>query len=91
VIFVGIGTAFTSLVARELGLSYLFGLAFTLNPGIIVDLNIDASGVVAMAALMAGVYFVMKERDGLAVFALTMSCLARETMLLSVLGLAAFV
>jgi hypothetical protein len=91
VIFIGIGTAFTSLVAREMGLSYLFGLAFTLNPAVIVDLNIDASGVVALATLMAAVYFVMKDRDGFAVLALTLSCLARETMLLSVLGLAAFV
>jgi hypothetical protein len=84
------GTLFTSLVARELGISPWFGLVFVLNPGLIVALNIDGANIVAMAALMAGVYFLITDRLLFASLAMTASVLARETMLIAALGLALF-
>jgi len=84
------GTAFTGLVAQRLGLSTWFGLAFLLNPGLLVALNIDGANIVAMAGLMAGVYYVMEDRLLAASLAMTASVLARETMLIAVLGLALF-
>lgn len=90
VIAMVIGTVFTSLVARELGVSPWFGLVFVLNPGLIVALNIDGANIVAMAALMAGIYYVMTERVMVASIAMTASVLARETMLIAAFGLALF-
>lgn len=83
-----VGTLFTSLVARQLGISQWFGLVFVLNPGLIVALNIDGANIVAMAALMAGVYYVMTDRLFFASLAITASVLARETMLIAAVGLA---
>ena len=85
-----VGTVFTSLVARQLGVSPWFGLVFVLNPGLIVALNIDGANIVAMAALMAGIYYVMTERVLVASLAMTASVLARETMVIAALGLALF-
>jgi hypothetical protein len=67
-----------------------FGLAFTLNPGMLAALGIDGAEIVAFAALMVAVYLVMTERLGWAVFAMTLAALSRETMLIGVAGLSAF-
>ena len=91
VLAMGVGTAFTSLVAMQVGVSRWFGLAFLLNPGMIVTLNIDAAEIVAMAAMMAAVYFTMKERFVPAAVSLTVACLAREVMLIAAIGLGLFV
>lgn len=91
VIAMGVGTAFTSLVALEMGLSRWFGLAFLLNPGMIVDLTIDGAGIVALAAMVAAVYFVLRESLWSAAVALSIAALSRETMLIAAVGLAAFV
>jgi hypothetical protein len=91
VLAMAIGTIFTSLVAIEMGLSRWFGLAFLFNPGMIVDLSIDGAGVVAMAAMMAGVYYVIRHALWAAAAALAVASLARETMVIAVVGLAAFV
>jgi hypothetical protein len=85
-----VGTLFTSLVARQLGISEWFGLVFVLNPGLIVALNIDGANIVAMAALMAGIYYVTTDRLLFASVAMTASVLARETMLIAALGLALY-
>lgn len=91
VLAMGVGTAFTSLVAMELGISRWFGVAFLLNPGMIVTLNIDGGGIVAMAAMMGGVYYTMKDRLVPAAMSLTVAALARETMLIAAIGLGLFV
>lgn len=91
VIAMGVGTAFTGLIAVEMGLSRWFGLAFLLNPGMMVTLNIDGAGIVAMAAMMAGVYYAMKDSMTPAAVALTVASLARETMLIAAIGLGLFV
>ena len=85
-----VGTIYTGLVADRMGLSWLFGIAFLLNPGLLVDLMIDGAGVLAMAGLMAGIYYVLDDRIWPAAAALSVSALARETMLIAVFGLGAF-
>lgn len=85
-----VGTTYTSLTAIRMGLSPVFGLAFLLNPGLIVDLSIDGAGVVAMAAMMAGVYYALGEALWAAAAAMSIASLARETMIIAAAGLAAF-
>jgi hypothetical protein len=91
VLAMGVGTAFTALVAMRMGISRWFGLAFLLNPAMIVTLNIDGGGIVAMAAMMAGVYYVMKDSLIPAAVALAVAALARETMLIAAVGLGLFI
>jgi hypothetical protein len=91
VLAIGVGTAFTGLVAMRMGLTQWFGLAFLLNPGMIVTLNIDGAEIVAMAALMAAVYYTMKDSLLPAVIALCLACLARESMLIAAVGLGLYV
>jgi hypothetical protein len=86
-----VGTIYTGLTAVRMGTTPWLGLAFLLNPGLIVDLSIDGAGVVAMAAMIAGVYYMVRDRLWLAATALSVAALGRETMLIAVFGLAAFV
>jgi hypothetical protein len=90
VIAMVVGTIYTGLVATRMGLSALFGLAFLLNPGLLVDLTIDGAGVVAMAAMMAGVYYAMRGALWGAAISLSVASLARETMLIAAVGVAAY-
>jgi hypothetical protein len=88
ILAMGVGTAYTSLVAQRMGLSTWYGLAFTLNPGIFIVMAIDGSGIVAGAGLMAGVYYTMRRDLVPAVIALSAAALSRETMLIAAAGLA---
>ena len=90
VVAMAAGTAFTGLTAMRIGLSPWFGLAFVANPGMIVDLGIDGAGVVALAAMMAAVYYMLGDAIWPAAVALSVASLARETMLIAVAGLACF-
>jgi hypothetical protein len=90
VLAMAIGTVYTGLLANKMGLSVMFGLAFLLNPGMIVDLSIDGGGVLALAGVMAGVYYAVSERWLAAAVALSIAALSRETMLISVVGLSLF-
>ena len=87
ILALGVGTYFTAMVAMKFGLSHWFGLAFLVNPGILVEQNINGGGIIAVAALMAGVYYAMSDRFGVAAVALTVAVLARETMLIAVVGI----
>ena len=82
-----IGTIYTGLVATRMGLSAMFGLAFLLNPGVLVDLTIDGAGIVALAAMMAGVFYAMEDKIWLSAIAMSVASLARETMLIAAAGL----
>ncbi|MFP3881058.1 MAG: hypothetical protein ACLFRT_14695 [Actinomycetota bacterium] len=86
-----VGSVYTGLAATRMNLSPWFGLAFLFNPGMIVELGIDGGGVVAMAGMMAGVYYMLQDRVWLAAVALSIAALARETMLIAAIGLAAFI
>lgn len=90
IVAMAVGTVYTGLMAERMGLSAWFGLAFLLNPGLIVDLGIDGAGIVALAAMMAAVYHVLGDAILPAAVALSVASLARETMLIAVAGLAAF-
>jgi hypothetical protein len=82
----GIGTWLTALLAREIGLSQWFGLAFLFNPGIIVSSVIDTAEVLALTFMVAGALFVLRGRTGLAVTFLTLAALSRETMIVASIG-----
>ena len=87
----GVGTWLTALLARELGLSTWFGLAFLLNPGILVSSVIDTAEVLAMLFVVAAALFLLRERLGVSVFFLTLAALTRETMLLATVGAIVYV
>ena len=86
----GIGTAVTARLAMEMGLSPWYGLAFLLNPGLIVEIHIDSAGLVATAALMAAVLAAMWNRPWATGGFMAAAVLARETMLLAAVGLAVY-
>jgi hypothetical protein len=86
----GIGTWLTALLAQQLGISAWFGLAFLLNPGVLVSAFIDTADLFALVFLLAGALFVLRERTGLAVAFLTLSALSRETMILATVGVMAY-
>lgn len=90
VLAIGLGTLATARLAQDLGSSPWLGLAFTFNPGILHEMYIDGSGVLATAALMAGILFARRRRPWLSGGLLVASVLSRETMILAVLGLALF-
>jgi len=86
----GVGTAVTARLAMEMGLSPWYGLAFLLNPGLIVEIHIDSAGLVATAALMAAVLAAMWNRPWATGGFMAAAVLARETMLLAAVGLAVY-
>jgi hypothetical protein len=90
IIAMGIGGWLTAKLALELGLSGWFGLAFVLNPGVVVSTLIDTAEVMALLFMLAGVLYVLKERTGLAITFLTLSALTRETMILATVGVVAY-
>jgi hypothetical protein len=90
VLAMGVGTAITARLAIEMGISPWFGLAFLLNPGLMVDINIDSAGLLATAALMGAVLTAMWDRTWATGVLLSVAALARETMLLAAVGLAIY-
>jgi hypothetical protein len=88
ILALGAGTWATALLARHMGLSRWWGLAFGLNPGVLSELVIDGAGIVAAAAAFGAVAFILKDRVGHAVLLLTLAALSREAMLLAALGCA---
>ncbi|CAN5321819.1 hypothetical protein BH18ACT5_BH18ACT5_16390 [soil metagenome] len=87
VLAAGFGSLAASAIGRMLGASRWLGLAFIINPGVIAELDIDGGGVVALALGLIGLYLLVRERQPWAVASLTSAVLARETMLLFVVGL----
>ena len=91
IIAIGVGGWLTAKLAQELGLSAWFGLAFVLNPGILVSTLIDTAEVLALLFMLSGALFVLRGRTGLAVTFLTLAALTRETMILATVGAIAFI
>lgn len=87
---VGVGTWITAKLARELALPAGFGLAFALNPGVLVSSLIDTAEVFAMLFFVLGALMVLRNRMVWASVALSLSALSRETMLLAVVGVMAY-
>ena len=66
----------------------MWGLAFPLNPGVLFEMHIDGGGAVAFAAVMVGVAMLRRRDTWPVALALTAAVLAREVMLVCVLGIA---
>jgi hypothetical protein len=86
VIALGLGTWAVAVLAREMGLSAWWGLAFLLNIGLVSELNIDGAGIVAAAAGFGAVALFLKDRFWWGVGLLVVAALSREVMLLVAAG-----
>ncbi|MFQ5967452.1 MAG: hypothetical protein ACE5MI_07560, partial [Acidimicrobiia bacterium] len=82
-----VGTWATARLAIALGGSPWLGLAFGLNIGLLFELMIDGSGIVAWALGVLGVWAAVSGRLGWASVAVTGAVLAREVMILVAVGL----
>ena len=89
-IAVGVGTWATARLAVFHGSSMWLGLSFGLNPGTIMEVLIDGSGVTAWALVMVSVAFLYQKRSWWAVGAMAAAVLSRETMILAAVGAAVF-
>lgn len=83
-----LGTVGTARLAVMFGLSPWWGLAFAANPGVRFELDIGGGGVVAFAAVVWGLVMLGRHRVGPAVVLMSLSVLAREVMLVAVVGAA---
>lgn len=90
-IAMGFGTWGTSKLAESMGASRWWGMAFSLNPGMLFEVLVDGSGVVAWSLAVGGLWLWETDRRRGAVGALAAACLAREAMALVALGMGAFV
>jgi hypothetical protein len=88
VLAMGAGTWATAAVAKKMGLSAWWGLAFTVNPGFISEINISGAGVLAAAAAFGSIAFILSGRPWVGVVLLTLAALSREAMLIAALGCA---
>jgi hypothetical protein len=88
VLALGAGTFATAVIAKRMGGSAWWGLAFAFNIGIVSEINIDGAGVLAAALAFGAVAAVLSDRGGWAVALLSMAALSREVMLLVAIGVA---
>ncbi|HUP15461.1 MAG TPA: hypothetical protein VM848_05355 [Acidimicrobiia bacterium] len=84
----GFGTWVTALVARGMGASSMWGLAFPVNLGVWSELLVSGAGVVALAASLAAVAALQRGSLVGGMAALSLSALSREVMLLCAFGIA---
>lgn len=84
----GAGTLITAQIARDMGGSPWWGLAFALNVGFVSELNIAGAGVVAAVAAFWAVLMFIRDRVGAGIGLLVAAVLAREAMLIAVAGIA---
>jgi hypothetical protein len=89
-IAMGVGSWVVALIATDLGGSAWWGLAFVLNPGFISELTISGAGVVAAAAAFGALLVFMRGHSGWGIVLLSFASLAREAMLISAVGIAAW-
>lgn len=90
VIAMAFGAWGTARLAISLGGSPWWGLAFTLNIGLIFALIIDAAGIFALAFAVWALALLYEGRFGLAVASLTGAVMSREVMVLCALGVGAW-
>jgi hypothetical protein len=86
VLAIAAGTVATALVATEMGISRWWGLSFALNPGVLSELNIGGSGIVAAGLAMGAVALLLRGRDRWGVALLALAALSREAMLIAAVG-----
>jgi hypothetical protein len=83
---ISLGTLATARLAERSGASPWWGLAFTLNIGIVFELDISGAGVLAFAAALWGVAMLEEERVREATAWFVVAVLAREVMFLFLAG-----
>lgn len=88
VIAMGAGTWAVSVIAREMGMSTWWGLAFLLNVGFLSELAIDGAGIVASATAFLAVAMLLQRRFAFGLVFLSLSALTREAMLVCAFGVA---
>ncbi|MFN2376846.1 MAG: hypothetical protein ABR538_09935 [Candidatus Binatia bacterium] len=84
------GGAAAALLALELGAPARASLAFSLSPGIVLTTVLDVADGLALAALLATLLALRRQRWGLAAAVATLAVLAKEATFLGLLGVAAF-
>ena len=85
---VGVGTGFAAALALDIGAPARASLAFAFNPAVIVGVIFDMSDVLAIAGVVALVYFLRRGRWGPAIAAGTIATLAKEPSLFAIGALA---
>jgi hypothetical protein len=88
VVAMAVGTLGAARLARSLGGSPWWGLAFPANLGFLYALTIDSGGVVAAAFAIWAVAFLYENRLRPGIALLAASALTREVMLISAAGIA---
>lgn len=88
VLAMGLGGWATAVLARGMTTPAWLGLAFPLNFGVISDLDIDGSGIIALLGVVLAVLAAERGRYGLAAGWMTAASLSREVMLAAAVGLA---
>ncbi len=88
ILALGAGAFATSEVARAMGMSPWWGLAFAFNPGFISEFNIDGAGILAAAAAFGAVALILRRHLWWAAGLMAMAVLSREAMMVSAVGLA---
>ena len=88
VVAMAVGSWVVALLALEMGASAWWGLGFVLNLGLIGDFAIDSAGIVAVLFAFLGIWFLLRERNGLSITSFAMAGLSREVMLIVAVGAA---
>ncbi|MGA7280197.1 MAG: hypothetical protein WBZ40_00295 [Acidimicrobiia bacterium] len=86
-IAMGAGTWAVSVIAKEMGMSAWWGLAFLLNVGFLSELAIDGAGIVASAAAFIAVALLLRRRFVAGIVLLALAALTREAMLVCAVGI----
>ena len=86
VIALAIGATLAAKLASVWGASTWLGLSVPLNIGLLYEIMIDGSGVVAFMFCLAAVYALERERVALAALFFAAAALSREVMLAFALG-----
>jgi hypothetical protein len=87
VICLGLGAFLAARIAVIWGGSAWIGLAFPLNVGLVFELFIDGSGILAFACCVGAVYALAVERAWTAAILLSAAALSRETMIAFAFGI----
>ena len=87
VIAFGIGTFVAAKLAEIWGASTWLGLAVPLNVGLMSELTIDGSGVVAYVCCLLGLYALVRHHTWLAAIGFAAGALSREAMVLFAIGI----
>lgn len=88
VLAMGAGTYATAVVAKRMGGSPWWGLAFALNVGLVSEISISGAGVMAAALAFGAVAAYLGGREGWGVSLIALSGLSREVMVVVGLGVA---